>query len=43
MKLSFSFFAAMLLAGAQASNVLDLVPDNFGDVIGKGKPGLVEL
>jgi len=43
MKLSFSLFAATLLAGALASNVLDLVPDNFGSVIGKGKPGLVEF
>jgi len=32
-----------LLAGASASNVLDLVPDNFDSVIGNGKPGLVEF
>jgi protein disulfide-isomerase A6 len=43
MKLSFSLLAAALLAGAHASNVLDLVPDNFDSVIGKGTPGLVEL
>jgi protein disulfide-isomerase A6 len=43
MQLSFSLFAAALLAGVQASNVLDLVPGNFDTVIGKGKPGLVEL
>jgi protein disulfide-isomerase A6 len=43
MRTSFSVFVAALLAGAQASNVLDLVPSNFDKVIGKGKPGLVEL
>lgn len=32
-----------LFAGATASNVLDLTPDNFDTVIGKGKPGLVEF
>jgi len=36
-------FLAALFAGASASNVLDLTPDNFDSVIGKGKPGLVEL
>ncbi|RDB25771.1 Protein disulfide-isomerase erp38 [Hypsizygus marmoreus] len=34
---------AALIAGASASNVLDLTPDNFDSVIGKGKPGLVEF
>jgi len=43
MRLSFSLFAAALLAGVQASNVLDLTPKNFDSVIGKGKPGLVEF
>jgi protein disulfide-isomerase A6 len=43
MRLSSSLFAVAFLAGAQASNVLDLVPDNFDSVIGKGKPALVEL
>ena len=43
MKLSFSLFVAALLAGVKASNVIDLVPDNFDKVIGQGKPGLVEL
>jgi protein disulfide-isomerase A6 len=43
MRLSLSLFAAALFAYANASNVLDLVPDNFDDVIGKGSPGLVEL
>lgn len=44
MKFSFSVFAAVVsLGGALASNVLELTPDNFHDVIGKGKPALVEL
>jgi protein disulfide-isomerase A6 len=43
MLISLSFVAAALLTGAGASNVLDLGPDNFDSVIGKGKPGLVEL
>jgi len=43
MKLSFSLFAAALLAGVRASHVLDLTPENFDSVIGKGKPGLVEF
>jgi protein disulfide-isomerase A6 len=40
---SLSFVAAVLLTGASASNVIDLNPGNFDQVIGKGKPGLVEL
>lgn len=32
-----------LLAAVTASNVLELGPDNFDAVIGKGKPGLVEF
>lgn len=43
MRISFPLFAAALLVGVQASNVLDLTPKNFDSVIGKGKPGLVEL
>lgn len=43
MRLSISLFAAALLSGVSASNVIDLVPTNFDEVIGKGKPGLVEL
>ncbi|KAF9030941.1 disulfide isomerase [Hymenopellis radicata] len=35
--------SATLLAGASASNVIDLVPDNFDTVVGQGKPGLVEF
>ncbi|KII85007.1 hypothetical protein PLICRDRAFT_126437 [Plicaturopsis crispa FD-325 SS-3] len=42
MRLSLSLFAA-LLSGAAASNVLELVPDNWDTVIGAGKPGLVEF
>lgn len=33
----------LLAASAAASNVLDLGPDNFDTIVGKGKPGLVEL
>ncbi|KAF8841228.1 protein disulfide isomerase [Paxillus ammoniavirescens] len=43
MRFSFSLFLASLLAGASASNVLELVPDNFDAAIGQGKPGLVEF
>jgi len=40
---SLSLFLSVLVAGASASNVLDLGPDNFDSVVGKGKPALVEL
>lgn len=43
MKFSLSIFSLSLLAGALASNVLDLDPSNFDIVIGQGKPALVEL
>ncbi|KAF9223397.1 disulfide isomerase [Gyrodon lividus] len=43
MKLSFSLFLAGLLTGAFASNVIELIPDNFDSIIGQGKPGLVEF
>jgi len=43
MRFSFTLFLSALAAGASASNVLDLGPDNFDTVIGKGKPALVEL
>ena len=43
MKFPLSIFSLSLLAGAIASNVLDLDPSNFDGVIGQGKPGLVEL
>jgi len=43
MKLLSSIFSLSLLAGAFASNVLDLDPSNFDSVIGQGKPGLVEF
>ncbi|TBU28011.1 protein disulfide isomerase [Dichomitus squalens] len=39
-----TFIAAVLFIGtALASNVLELTPDNFDEVIGKGKPALVEF
>jgi len=40
---SLSLFLSVLAAGASASNVLDLGPDNFDSVVGKGKPALVEF
>lgn len=41
----FSYLLAFsaLVATASASNVIDLTPDNFDSIIGKGKPALVEL
>ncbi|KAH9937970.1 protein disulfide isomerase [Amylocystis lapponica] len=44
MRFSFAAFVAVAsLGGALASNVLELTPDNFDDVIGHGKPALVEF
>ncbi|KAI0001430.1 protein disulfide isomerase [Russula compacta] len=43
MKFPVSILSLSLLAGALASNVLDLDPSNFDSVIGQGKPGLVEF
>lgn len=43
MKFSLSILSLSLLAGALASNVLDLDTTNFDSVIGQGKPALVEL
>ena len=43
MHFSLPLFLTALVVGASASNVLDLGPDNFDGVIGKGKPALVEL
>ncbi|KAI0947637.1 hypothetical protein AcW1_009346 [Taiwanofungus camphoratus] len=44
MKFTFSLFAAALaLGGAWASNVVELDPDNFDNVVGQGKPALVEF
>jgi len=43
MFVSLSLFLSALAAGASASNVLDLGPDNFDTVVGKGKPALVEF
>ena len=38
-----SLIAPLFALAVQASNVLDLDSTNFDDVIGKGKPALVEL
>ncbi|KAH8082811.1 protein disulfide isomerase [Cristinia sonorae] len=44
MKFSFTLLSAVVsLGGALASNVIDLTPDNFHEIIGKGKPALVEF
>ncbi|KAI5981913.1 thioredoxin-like protein [Pisolithus albus] len=43
MRYSLPLFLSSLLASVVASNVLELGPDNFDAVIGKGKPGLVEF
>jgi len=43
MKFLLSIYSLSLLAGALASNVLDLDPSNFDSLIGKGKPALVEF
>lgn len=44
MKLSLSLFATLVsLGSAWASNVIDLTPDNFDEIVGKDKPALVEL
>ena len=43
MRLFFSLLTAALVTAAHASNVIDLVPDNFDKIIGQGTPGLVEL
>ena len=39
----FSFVASLLvlLNGVTASNVIDLTPSNFDDIVGSGKPALV--
>ncbi|KAL0061929.1 hypothetical protein AAF712_011213 [Marasmius tenuissimus] len=39
----FSLLVASVIAGACASNVIDLGPDNWDQVVGKGKAGLVEF
>jgi protein disulfide-isomerase A6 len=43
MRFSLFAVATALFGGALASNVVDLDPDNFDTLIGKGKPALVEL
>ncbi|KAI6037728.1 thioredoxin-like protein [Pisolithus marmoratus] len=43
MRFSLQLLLSSLLTIVAASNVVDLGPDNFDAVIGKGKPGLVEF
>ena len=43
MLLSYTLVFSALVATASASNVVDLTPDNFNSIIGKGQPALVEL
>ncbi|CAK5269157.1 unnamed protein product [Mycena citricolor] len=43
MRFTSSLLAAALLHLVSASNVLDLNPGNFDEIIGQGKPGLVEF
>ncbi|KAG2017731.1 disulfide isomerase [Coprinopsis cinerea AmutBmut pab1-1] len=43
MRLSVSLFVSALVAAVAASNVVELTPENFDSVIGKGKPALVEF
>ncbi|KAG7089585.1 hypothetical protein E1B28_011252 [Marasmius oreades] len=38
-----SFIVATLIAGAYTSNVIDLTSDNWDQVVGQGKPGLIEF
>lgn len=42
MRLAF-LFVSSFIAVVSASNVLDLTPDNFDEIVGHGKPALVEL
>ncbi|KAF5367576.1 hypothetical protein D9758_003706 [Tetrapyrgos nigripes] len=43
MRFSFTVFTAALIAAASASNVIDLTPENWDEVVGAGKSGLVEF
>lgn len=44
MRLSLGLFTTLVSLGSVwASNVLDLTPDNFDEVVGKDKGALVEL
>lgn len=38
-----SLVLTLLITSVSASNVVELNPDNFDELIGKGKPALVEL
>ncbi|THV07431.1 protein disulfide isomerase [Dendrothele bispora CBS 962.96] len=43
MRFSFTFLAAVFVAGVAASNVIELTPETWDDFVGSGKPGLVEF
>jgi protein disulfide-isomerase A6 len=43
MRLSFAVVSSFFIAVVSASNVLELTPDNFDQIVGQGKPALVEL
>ncbi|KAL9714096.1 hypothetical protein Ac2012v2_002404 [Leucoagaricus gongylophorus] len=43
MKLSFVVVSSFFTAIVTASNVVELTPDNFDNIIGQGKPALVEF
>ncbi|KAJ3517607.1 hypothetical protein NLJ89_g402 [Agrocybe chaxingu] len=43
MRFSLPLFASALIAGVSASNVLELLPETFDSIIGKGTPALVEF
>jgi len=43
MLFSYTLVFSAVIAAASASNVIDLTPDNFDSIIGKGKPALVEF
>ena len=43
MRFTTVFAAALSFGAAFASNVLELTPDNFDEIVGQGKPALVEL
>jgi len=43
MRFSFAVISTCFIAVVSASNVLDLTPDNFDQVVGQGKPALVEF
>lgn len=38
-----SLIVAAIAASVSASNVIELEPSNWDSIVGKGRPGLVEL